>query len=467
MGHEQNRVSVHPSRTACCAHWRIVGAMLVFLSIVAVPTLALAQTGRNTSRSDATATGNEITLSVGEQYTMPATNIRSYSEGAPGIVDIRVPQSGDRLLIVGQRPGTTSLLVIRTDGSQQTYTITVFRMPVDVVRQQVTQLLQGYSGVSINQIGGRLFLEGGVANEQQLRRVQQIATIYPGQVESLVSVDPTIVERRINVRVDLYFVELSRNANYIFGINWPGTILGDIGRINVNYTLAGGMPGTPALQAGVTALINQPLPRLDIASSAGWAKVHRQATIVTANGNEASYHSGGELNFQIASAVAVDIRRIEFGSTISLTPRFDPSTSRVDVRVQADLSDLVETGTPIPGRNVSRINTLVNLQLGQSIILSGMRGRSTSSGSTGLPLLAQIPIVGALFGSQVHRERENEMVVFVVPSVIEGMSRQAEDRVAAALRAYEEFSGNVQDNVLVPRPVTGNVPPPSSGATTQ
>jgi len=206
-----------------------------------------------------------------------------------------------------------------------------------------------------------------------------------------------------------------------------------------------------------TAIINQPLPRLDLASQAGWARVHRQATLVTANGNEATYHSGGEYNIRITNGLTADIRRIDFGSTMTMTPRFDPSTSRVDVRINADLSDLVDTGADIPGRSISRVNTLVNLQLGQSIILSGMRGRSSTGGSNGLPLLAQIPILGVFFGSQSRRSRENEMVVFIVPTVIEGMSRQAEDRVAAAMRAYEDFGGilpgNFPENGLVPRPV--------------
>jgi pilus assembly protein CpaC len=436
---------------------RSTALALASLCLLAAPGTALAQTGTTGGSGRAAAAaptpGSEITLAIGEQYTMPAGSIRSYSLASEGVVDVRVPSSGDRLLIVGQRAGNTSLLVIRSDGTQQTYPITVFRVAVEQVRQQVTQLLQGYNGVSINQIGGRLFLEGGVANEQQQRRVQQIAAIYPGQVESLVSVDPTIVERRINVRVDLYFVELSRNASYVFGIGWPtsfGPTQSD--RVQANITYGPGMQGgANMLQAGLTALVTVPLPRVDIGAQAGWARVHRQATLVTANGNEATYHSGGELNYQISNGLAMDIRRIDYGSTISLTPRFDPSTSRVDIRLQADLSDLVETGTPLPGRTISRVNTLVNLQLGQSIMLSGIRSRATTAGSNGIALLSQIPIIGALFGTQTRRDRENEMVVFVVPSVIEGMSRQSEDRVAAALRAYEDFSGNVQDNALVPR----------------
>ncbi len=433
--------------TAC------VGTMVSGASAIA----QTAPTGPN-ARPPAGSSSSEISIAVNEQYSVPSANIRSYSEGTPGIVDVRIPNNSDRILLVGMRPGNTSLLVIRNDGSQQTYTINVFRLPMETVRTQTTQLLQGYSGVTINQVGGRIFLEGGVANEQQQRRVQQIATLYPGQVESLVSVDPTIVERRINVRVDLYFVELSRNASYIFGIRWPSAF-GPAGQADaltgrLTLPLLGG-GGTPP-SFNLTGVISQALPRLDLASNAGWARVHRQATVVTANGVEARYRSGGEVNVQVANGLTSTVQAITFGTNLTITPRFDPSTSRVDVRVVAENSELVETGAPVPGRNISQIETLVNLQLGQSIVLSGMRGRTLTVGSSGLPGLAQIPVIGALFGSQTRREQENEMVVFLVPTVIEGMTRQAEDRVANALRSYEEFGGNVGEANLMPRAASPN-----------
>ncbi len=433
-------------------------AALLAVGSICTGNLAFAQTAPTTGGArpaQGTQPGNEISLAVNEQYILPAAGIRSYSEGAPGIVDVRIPSDGSRIILVGQRAGNTSLLVIRNDGSQQTYSINVFRMPMETVRQNLQQLLQGYSGVTINQVGGRLFLEGGVANEQQQRRVQQIALLYPGQVESLVTVDPTIVERRINVRIDLYFVELSRNANYVFGIRWPAVYggSGDTDAMRANLQWPIGMSG-PVVN--LTGIVQQALPRVDLASGAGWARVHRQSTLITANGVEARFRSGGEVNVRVANGLTSTVQPITFGTTLTVTPRFDPSTSRVDVRVVADISELVENGADIPGRNVSQIETLVNLQLGQSMVLGGMRGRALTVGSQGLPGLAQIPVVGALFGSQSRRDQENEMVLFLVPTVIEGMSRQSEDRVANAMRSYEEFGGNVGEANLVPRPATGN-----------
>lgn len=426
------------------------------LSVAAAPALAQQPRGGG----GGAVNGTDIGLAVGEQVSLPAGNIRSYSLGADGIVQVRVSPDGQRLLLVGQQQGTTTLLALRADGSQTTYSVSVFRMPVETVRSQVTQLLQGYNGVSINQIGGRLFLEGGVSSEQQVARVRQIAQIYPGQVESLVAVDPTIVERRINVRVDLYFVELSRSARYLFGLQLGGSYGG--GSIVPSAELAlsrnamSGQFGVDTVSLSLQGQnISVPLPRLDLAAQVGWARIHRVASLVTANGHEATYRNGGEFNVQVTGGLSNTVQRIEFGTNMTLTPRFDPSTSRLDVQVSADISDLVDNGTPTPGRSITQVRTLVNLLLGQSIMLSGMRGRSGTGGSNGLPGLSQIPVLGVLFGSQSRTDRENEMVVFVVPSVIEGVSRQSEDRVSAALRAFEDFGGGMQDR-LVPRPVTGN-----------
>jgi pilus assembly protein CpaC len=105
----------------------------------------------------------------------------------------------------------------------------------------------------------------------------------------------------------------------------------------------------------------------------------------------------------------------------------------------------VQTGTELPGRNISQLNTLVNLQLGQSIIMSGFRSRTQTNGSSGLPGLRSIPILGYLFGTEANDETEREGMIFIVPTVIEGISRSAQDRVAEALRQYEQFSGDMDD----------------------
>lgn len=395
--------------------------------------------------------GRDLTLAVGEQVPIPAEGIRQFSEGTPGIIDTRVSPDNRNLIIVGQRAGSTTLLLIRGSGQQETLQITVFARNPQAVQGEIENLLEGYTGVQIRRIGARLYLEGGVASEQQQRRVQQIAGLYQGQVESLVSIDPTIVERRINVRLDLYFVDFTSRSGRQIGLSWPAYYGGNppnaFGQATINFTQPMGMGGvSEGIQVAQAVITNQPLPRLDLTSNGGWARILRQATVVTANGNEANYRSGGELNFRLAGMNGSQgLASIEFGTTLTVTPRFDPQSSRIDLRVEADISDPVSNGGELPGRNVSRLRTLVNLQLGQSIVMSGFRSRSQTRGTTGLPGLRAIPILGYLFGTESASEEEREGMIFIVPTVVEGIPRSSQDRVAEALRQYEQFSGDMDD----------------------
>ena len=394
--------------------------------------------------------GRDLSLAVGEQVLVPADGIRQFSEGTPGVVDVRTPADGRNLVVVGQRAGSTTLLLIRNSGAQETLQITVFARRPEAVQAEIENLLEGYNGVQIRRIGARLYLEGGVASEQQQHRVQQIAGLYPGQVESLVSIDATIVERRINVRLDLYFVDFATNNGRQVGIQWPAYIGGNTpntqGTATINLVAPMGMGGVAeGVQLAQAIITNQPLPRLDIASNGGWARILRQATVITANGNEASYRNGGELNYKVIGTTSSSIQTISYGTNLTVTPRFDPQSSRIDIRVVADISDPVENGGDVPGRNIAHVATLVNLQLGQSIVMSGFRSRQQSQGSSGLPGLRQIPILGYLFGSERNSEQEHEGMIFIVPTVVEGLSRSAQDRVAEALRQYEQFSGDIDE----------------------
>src|SRR4051794_7741937 len=54
----------------------------------------------------------EITLNLGEQHILPAQGVRSYSEGARGIIDVRLTGDSSRFVLVGLMQGSTTLLLL-------------------------------------------------------------------------------------------------------------------------------------------------------------------------------------------------------------------------------------------------------------------------------------------------------------------------------------------------------------------
>jgi pilus assembly protein CpaC len=409
--------------------------------------------------------GETITLAKGETKIISAKDVRNYSEGAPGIVEIKLTQDGDKFVIAGKSPGSTTLLLIKTDGTQITLNIDVFLRSPQVVEHELAQLLEGLSGVQVRRVGAHIVIDGVVANDQDLKRVQHVASLYPGQVDSLVqlstsgmAVSSSQESQRFVVRIDFYFVQYDTDATYQAGIGWPASIGGTNLQSTFSYDFLNGAPHT-----ATATLSNQPLPRLDIASTRGWAKVLKQATVITNNGVEAMFQNGGEQNFTVTTGLGVGIQRIPYGTEVTVLPKYNPMTRELDVKVQAKVADLVASvaGTTLPGRTTSELQTNVSLKLGQSLVLSGIRRESTNHTVTGIPFLKDIPVIGLLFGSHADDTQATEGAVFVVPSVIEAVSTPAQELVNSAISKFKDFHGDMSKvNPYDMRPGgTANVPP--------
>jgi pilus assembly protein CpaC len=331
------------------------------------------------------------TLQIGEQRTLPTENVKSYSEGVKGIVDVRMTKDASQFVIVALARGKTTLLLMMMDGSERYYQI---------------------------QVGE-----------------PEAAKRHAGE--------PGTVEARDNIRLDFYFVQLQKSYGHQLGLGWPGTVAPTF---SATYDLKAGQ-----LTSATAVISDQALPRLDIAQSTGWAKILRQAAVVTANGEKASFSGGGEVNVPIQSALTTGIQKIPFGSQIEVEPQYDAKTGRVELHLHADISELDnDRGTGVPGRVTSNLDTVVNLELGQSLVLGGLSARSERRSRSGLPGLSQIPILGIFFGTNGQAEDETENVVVIVPSVVDAVSMQSKARLDEALKAFADYSGNLEKVKFVP-----------------
>jgi pilus assembly protein CpaC len=407
--------------------------------------LSASYPGRTSAQPAATAAAQateELSLAVGETVTLSARGVRNYSVAATGIIEVKLTSDARQFVFVGRTPGTTTVLLIHDDQSQKTLNVTVFPRPPQLVEKELAELLSGLS-IQTRRVGAQIVLDGLVPSEADLRRVQQIAALFPEQVTSLVQVSEPgalsgAAKARSLIRIDFYFVQYDKNSGYGVGIGWPDSIAGSAA---FSYDFIAG--ATRVATAGVTG---QPLPRLDMAARQGWAKVLKQATVITNNDAEATFSNGGEQNFPISAGLTAGVERIQFGTEITVLPHFDADKGELSLRVVADVSDLSAgiSGSALPGRLTSKLTTFVSLKLGQSLVLSGIRSQSVTHTTSGLPGLSQIPILGLLFGSHSQSNLETEGAIFVVPSVVHSVPTAAAELVDLALSKFEAYDGDVE-----------------------
>jgi pilus assembly protein CpaC len=333
-----------------------------------------------------------LKLALGGQLTLPTDNVRSYSEGVRGVIDVRMTKDASEFIIVALARGATTLLLIMMDGSERYYRIEVGDPDT-----------------------GPKHREAGS------------------------------VEARDNIRLDFYFVQLQKSYGHNLGIGWPGVVAPSFAAA---YDVKAGQ-----LTSATAVVSNQALPRLDMAQSAGWAKIMRQAAVVTANGEKASLAGGGEVNIPVQTAMAIGVEKVHFGSSIGVEPIYDAKSGRIELRLHADIAELdSDRGTGLPGLVTTGLDTVVNLDLGQSLVLGGLTAKSERTTKSGVPGLSQIPLLGLFFGSVSHSEDESENVVVIVPSVVDAVSLQARERLDEALHAFSEYSGDIAAVKLVPPP---------------
>lgn len=378
----------------------------------------------------------EIAMFVGEQRVLPARDVQGYSEGAPGIVQIKVPRDARAIVLTAVQVGRTSVLLLHRRARQQTLLVTVYQRPPEAVEKELGELLDAVPGVRVRQVGSRFFVEGRLPDEALVARVQQVVALYGEQVSSVVELDPTWVDRKINVKLDVHFVEFNRRSAYQVGVAWPANLLSQ-GALSASYDLLGGQ-----WTMATYTITSSAMPSLDLLSMAGWAKVLKQSTLVATNGTAARYRTGGEVNVRVAGVAGGELRTIPFGSDVQVTPRYNPQSGRIDLVIEAEAAELSDAVDGVPGRSLSKVSTLVHLQAGQTVMISGVRAKAARETRSGLPLLRHIPILGWLFRSDSASDGETEGAIFITPTLIHEVGDEQRRRLREMIDRYRIFGGS-------------------------
>lgn len=114
--------------------------------------------------------------------------------------------------------------------------------------------------------------------------------------------------------------------------------------------------------------------------------------------------------------LAVNIDQVDDNGFISLS--VSPTIATPGSPIRFDSGGLtINTLTPLIRRELT--SGLIRLRDGQSLILSGIIQERQQSSETKVPILGDIPILGALFRSRSNRNDRSEVIILLTPKIIE------------------------------------------------
>jgi pilus assembly protein CpaC len=351
-----------------------------------------------------------------------SVSIQRYTVGDPSIAEV-VVVSPTELLINGKGLGSTSLILWETGGVPKLYTIEV-TVDTPALERYLQEALPGEK-IAVMASGNSVTLSGNVTDPTIVDRAVEIAqgTGVSSVINNLVS--PPAVQVLLQVR----FAEIDRSNMKDFSAalstlnpqnlksdgDWSGASISD-GLIRI-------LLSNP--NANIQAIIQASITKGTLRSLA-------EPNLITLPGKEASFLAGGEFPYpsvqgssggvtQFGNAVTIVFR--EFGVRLKFTPNITRSGAiRLKVAPEVSTLDfangLTVSGFQIPSILIRKAETEVELKEGQYLAIAGLIDNSTIESVKKIPLLGDIPILGAFFRSTSTRAKQAELLVLVTPRLV-------------------------------------------------
>ncbi|MBZ0167102.1 MAG: type II and III secretion system protein, partial [Candidatus Omnitrophica bacterium] len=79
----------------------------------------------------------------------------------------------------------------------------------------------------------------------------------------------------------------------------------------------------------------------------------------------------------------------------------------------------------IPIVQTTQAETTVTVKDGVTIVIGGLIKEENITAKKQIPFLGNIPVIGRTFGSEVSVETQNEIAIFLTPTIITGDIRRA------------------------------------------
>jgi len=107
------------------------------------------------------------------------------------------------------------------------------------------------------------------------------------------------------------------------------------------------------------------------------------------------------------------------GTTLNITPHIsDGDFLQMEISLEVNAFQGEGSGNIPPPKTSNKIETLVTVPDGKTIVLGGLTGRNNAQTVNKIPILGDIPLLGLLFRNVTHSENERVLYVFVRANIV-------------------------------------------------
>ena len=311
----------------------------------------------------------------------------------------------------------------------------------DFLKSKEQTVLSKRGSVVVDDRSNKLFVTDVVARLADIRRLVGEIDIVPRQVliEARIVTANKDFARDLGVRLgygDAKSKSLGRGARLGFGSSefaniTDGAVSTDpdllvnslIHRIGESATSGAGnfLPtgfgvlNLTLFNSGLTRFLNMELAALETDER---GRVISSPRVLTANQVEAVIEQGTEVPYQESTssgATSVSFKKAVL--SLRVKPQITPD-GRVQLAVTVNKdSPVFDARFPVPAINTQNVKTEVLVENGGTVVIGGIYEENDETNIARVPVLGELPLLGALFRTTQKIQERSELLVFITPRI--------------------------------------------------
>jgi pilus assembly protein CpaC len=415
-----------------------------------------------------------IELTKGMAQVVPVAGpVADIMVANPAVIDVTALQS-DKLYIVGLSYGTTNVMALDAAGNVISSLDVHVKIDLVALQAMIHQLFP-HEDVKVSSLYSQIVLTGFVSTPDMANKISDFVEHAVTNIENngtgaaKVERDTMIVnmlkvagEQQVMLKVKI--VEASRETLRELGIEFnSGAQLGAGTGNAVSGVATNPASGLSQIPLGVgTVLLNQAshglIGPIELTIRAleenGLINTLAEPNLTAISGEQAGFLAGGE--FPIPSSrdqnnnIVVTYK--QFGVALNFKPTV-LSDDRISLQLQTEVStvsnqnSLTSNGIVIPGFNVRRAATTVELGSGGSLMMAGLLQSNVTDSLRQLPGIRDVPILGQLMSSRSFQRNESELLVIVTAYLVKPYANSSDLAQKAPVPETSPLARAFEDNI--------------------
>jgi len=404
----------------------------------------------------------ERSLALGAQESLPVSAGARFSVGNSEVISAKVtrpPSGGPVLIVKGKAQGYSDLIVMEEGGKQRTYAFRVVSKKQAALVSDHTRHFDGSPGLRVSPQGDGWIATGQAKNLEDWNRVRALADRGKEKVDSFAGLHPmerlkaeariqklyrsagldhlrvrgagnlVILEGdcRTQLEKDLaeelagevfrgYRSHLRIPFEYGGRLRFRAKILEVMrtGAQSLGFDWATAVPNALQVSKDFSKASFSLAAGLKIMEKRGQARVLSQPELLLNEKGVAELKAGGEIPIPTRSKNSANVQWKPYGFLLRLElPGMSQENARAKVTVEISSLDPSNGAEGIPGIRLSRMETMVDMKIGQPVMLSGLTEKRQNRSLSLLPGLGDIPILGELFRSRDYQENQSELAILL------------------------------------------------------